>query len=60
MSVFKELLTALLLKDIYWWQWTGKVKRFLGLVFVLGVVVYGLHRFDASRQALTFHEERLR
>jgi hypothetical protein len=61
MSMCKRLLTALLLKEIYWWKWVARVKFFLWLMLVLGVIGFGLYRLDQSGPVLVrLDDERLR
>jgi hypothetical protein len=46
--MLKRLLTALLLKDIPWWEWKGRVKCVLWLSMVLGMVGWGPMRLEES------------
>jgi hypothetical protein len=52
MGTLKRLIVALLVKDIRWWEWHGRVKFLLWLAAVLGVISWGLVRLDESSHEL--------
>jgi hypothetical protein len=46
--MMRALVSALLYKDIPWWQWTGTLKFLLWLSLILGGIGWGLLRLERS------------